>query len=225
MPYDNRTMRFTNVIIPSMSNTRDAQTHHLIGGALCLDFANTLYGHETPIHEYLFDYRDLVLWSRHAGILTESEAGILLFKWEQVPAESEAVFASAIQLRETIYRVFVSLAHGRSPEEEDILRLQRSWQEGLAHSRLVVEGKGFRLGWEEEPALDRMLWSVARSAVELLTSEEVQRVKQCGRCDWVFLDRSRNRRRRWCSMDACGNRVKMSRRYLRAKEGTDSPHP
>jgi predicted RNA-binding Zn ribbon-like protein len=218
-------MRFTNVIIPSMSNTRDAGTHHLIGGALCLDFSNTLYGHDAPIHEYLFDYRDLVLWSRHAEILTEAEAGILLFKWEQAPTESEAVFQSAIQLREAIHRAFVSLAHGKSPEEKDIIRIHRAWQEGLAHTRLVEEGTGFRLGWEEETALDRMLWPVARSAVELLTSDEVRRVKQCGRCDWVFLDRSRNRRRRWCSMDACGNRVKMSRRYLRAKGEADSNHP
>ena len=64
-----------------------------------------------------------------------------------------------------------------------------------------------------------MLWQIARSAVELLTSDEVRRVKQCDRCDWLFLDRSRNQKRRWCSMSACGNRVKMSRRYARTKLG------
>jgi predicted RNA-binding Zn ribbon-like protein len=55
--------------------------------------------------------------------------------------------------------------------------------------------------------------------VELLTSDEVGRVKQCDRCDWLFLDKSRNRKRRWCSMSACGNRVKMARRYEREKTG------
>ena len=57
-----------------MNEIRGAEAHHLIAGELCVDFANTLYGHsDAPIHEYLLDYRDLVLWGRHAGILTEKK--------------------------------------------------------------------------------------------------------------------------------------------------------
>ena len=203
-----------------MDETRDAEVHHLIGGELCLDFANTLYGHTESIHEYLYDYRDLVLWSRHVGVLSPHEAGILLSKWEQAPAESDAVFRQAIQLRETIFHVFANLAHNEIPHNDDLVQLHQIWLKNQSHTRLELTESGFVLGWEETDALDVMLWPITRSALELLTSDELARVKQCGRCDWLFLDKSRNQKRRWCSMSACGNRVKMARRYEREKQET-----
>jgi len=203
-----------------MDETRDAENHHLIGGALCLDFANTLYGHTEAIHEYLFDYRDLVLWSLHVGILEEAEAEHLLSAWKQAPEESKAVFRQAIQVRETIFRIFVALAHKESPREDDVSFLHQAWLDGQMHTCLIQTENSFEVGWANESSLDSMLWRVTRSAIELLTSDDLERVKQCGRCDWLFLDRSRNQRRRWCSMSACGNRVKMARRYEREKEGT-----
>jgi len=203
-----------------MTETRDAELHHLIGGTLCLDFANTLYGHTDIIHEYLFDYRDLVLWSRHAGVLSSEKAGILLSKGEQAPAESEAVFRQAIVVRETIFRLFASLAHDETPRDDDLVQLHQVWLENQSHTRLEQFETGFALGWDDSDALDAMLWPVTRSSMDLLTSDDLKRVKQCGRCDWLFLDRSRNQSRRWCSMDACGNRIKMARRYEREKQGT-----
>lgn len=202
-----------------MTETRDAENHHLFGGILCLDFTNTLYGHANPVHEYLMDYRDVVLWSRHVGILDSNRAENLLLEWEQIPVRFEAVFRWTIQLRETLYRIFASLARDESPQNGDITRLHQSWLESETHSQLVQTESGFMMGWEEGDAKDSMLWPITRSAVELLTSDELKRVKQCGRCDWLFVDRSRNRSRRWCSMDACGNRIKMARRYKREKQG------
>ena len=187
-----------------MTEIRDAEVHHLIGGELCLDFANTLYGHTESVHEYLFDYRDLVLWSRHVGVLSPQKAGMLLSRWEQAPAESEAVFCQSIQIRETIFRVFASLAHAESPQEDDLVRLHQAWLESQSHTRLERTEAGFTLGWENVDALDVMLWPIMRSALELLTSNELKRVKQCGRCDWLFVDHSRNQKRRWCSiLSAC----------------------
>lgn len=203
-----------------MTETRDAENHHLFGGILCLDFTNTLYGHGNPIHEYLMDYRDVVLWSRHVGILNGDRAENLLSEWEQIPVKFEAVFRRTIQLRETLYRIFASLAQDESPQNDDLSRLHQAWLENETHSQLVRTGSGFELEWEDGDAIESMLWPITRSAVELLTSDELKRVKQCGRCDWLFVDRSRNRSRRWCSMNACGNRIKMARRYEREKQGT-----
>jgi predicted RNA-binding Zn ribbon-like protein len=65
---------------------------------------------------------------------------------------------------------------------------------------------------------------IARSAAELLTSETLSRVRECGgaTCTWLFLDASRNRSRRWCSMESCGNRAKARRHYRRRREGGDA---
>ena len=64
---------------------------------------------------------------------------------------------------------------------------------------------------------DRPLWPIAVAAVDLLRSDRLARLKLCGNCSWLFLDRSRNGSRRWCSMDECGVHTKM-RRY-RARRG------
>jgi predicted RNA-binding Zn ribbon-like protein len=58
-----------------------------------------------------------------------------------------------------------------------------------------------------------------RAAVELLTSEDIMRVRTCAdeTCAWLFLDRTKNQRRRWCDMKTCGNRVKARRHYERLK--------
>ncbi len=204
-----------------MNTTRDAEIHHLIAGELCLNFANTLYGHgEAPIHEYLFDYHDLVLWSRHVEILTDKEARGLLKESESREKEAKAVFRSAIILREQIYRIFAGLAHGTSPKADDLTALHEAWLSAMSHSSLTGTAGGYHLNWSDEYPLDRILWPIVDSAIKLLTSEEMRQVKQCGTCDWLFVDRSRNHLRRWCSMDQCGNRAKMRRRYERVKQMT-----
>jgi predicted RNA-binding Zn ribbon-like protein len=67
--------------------------------------------------------------------------------------------------------------------------------------------------------LDSVLWAVARSAAELLLSDELQHLRICAadNCAWLFLDRTKNQRRRWCDMKVCGNRVKARRHYERVK--------
>jgi predicted RNA-binding Zn ribbon-like protein len=67
--------------------------------------------------------------------------------------------------------------------------------------------------------LERPLWPILRSAADLLTSPEVHAVKECGsdRCSWLFVDRSRTHRRRWCDMKSCGNRAKARRHYQKTR--------
>ncbi|TMI77299.1 MAG: hypothetical protein E6H05_00485 [Bacillati bacterium ANGP1] len=64
------------------------------------------------------------------------------------------------------------------------------------------------------------MWPVVWAASELLTSADVRRVRQCQSddgCGWLFIDRSKNGTRRWCSMSVCGNRAKARRHYERTK--------
>lgn len=195
----------------------EAEKHHLIAGALCLNFANTLYGHgKVPIHEYLAGYRDLVIWSRRVGILSDREAEFLMRKAASHPNEALSVFHRAIALRETVHRTFIALAHGATPKSAELAALNAVRSEGLAHSHIDQVADGFVLDWSDKTALERMLWPIALSAADLLTSTDLSRVHQCGGCDWLFLDNSRNHLRRWCSMSVCGNRAK-ARRFLERK--------
>jgi predicted RNA-binding Zn ribbon-like protein len=92
-----------------------------------------------------------------------------------------------------------------------------------AETRLVASGRGFTWSLaEEEDDLERPLWLVSRSAAELLASDELERVRRCAGhpCGWLFLDASKNRSRRWCSMASCGSRAKMRRLYARRRVAT-----
>jgi len=203
-----------------MDARREAEIHHLIGGDLCLDFANTLNGHVAPpSHEYLHDYRDLVLWGRHAGVLSLHASRELLRQTETQPSEAEDALRKALVLRETIFRIFSALAFQRKPAEADINQLNKIWQDAQRHTQLASSSLGFVLGWNDEPSLEHVSRRVAVSAVNLLTSENIGRIRRCSgdRCDWLFVDLSRNHMRRWCSMEECGNRAKMRRRQQRKK--------
>jgi predicted RNA-binding Zn ribbon-like protein len=91
----------------------------------------------------------------------------------------------------------------------------------LSHLRLGSRGGELFWTWAAaDDALEAPLWPILRSAAEILTSEDRQQVRECAgtACTWLFLDRSRNRSRRWCSMESCGNREKARRHYRRKSE-------
>jgi predicted RNA-binding Zn ribbon-like protein len=205
------------------SRGRDPALLPLRGDWLCLDFANSV-DDRTGDHprDTLTGYADLVRWGWHASMLTDDERDRLLVTAEARQDEAAAVCARAIELRETIYRVFAAIAEGTEPASADLAAIQTAHLAALGHARLTRNGDRYEWVWNEDPALDRPLWPIAMSAVELLTTDRLDRVKQCrsADCGWLFLDVSKNATRRWCSMDVCGSRAKMRRQYARRKGAT-----
>ena len=204
-----------------MNNERHAGNLALLGGRLCLDFANTV-DERTGEHpqEWLTSYADLVAWSEHAGIVTESEAHHLRDLGARHPTAAWAVLEQAIALREAIYRIFCATADERPPEADDVATLNDALSEALSRLRVTPTADGFTWQWApDKDSLDRMLWPVTRSAAELLTRGELSRVQMCAGddCGWLFFDTSKNRSRRWCSMEDCGNRAKARRHYRRQR--------
>ena len=124
-------------------------------------------------------------------------------------------------LRETLYRIFKLIAGGAQPRQEDLEALDQARLQVLAQSRLIQQHNNFSIKWQSDPeSLDRMLGPLVISAVDLLTSDEIKRLRECDGdgCDWLFVDESRNHLRRWCSMEHCGNRSKSRRQYARRKK-------
>jgi len=200
----------------------------LLGGRLCLDFANTVSGKRSvDERDHLDGYPALVSWGRQAGTISETHARRLLAVARRRPSEAKATFRSAIALREAIYRTFLAFAQGSSPRPADLDTLSTSLGQALSHRRLCRGGACCELTWEEAPeALDAMLWPVVASAAELLISgPDLGRVRVCGlydadECGWLFVDETKSHTRRWCSMKDCGNRAKARRHYQRARART-----
>ena len=199
----------------------------LLAPRLGLDFANTLNSRLTAQpRELLNNYADLVSWSRQAGILTAREAEHLARQAACRPIEAVSVYERAIALREALYRIFAAVAGGRSPPAVDLETLNAILSDAFAFLRIVATGHGFLWAWSGvEDALDRVLWPIALSVAELLTSSALKAVRECAapNCGWLFLDTTRNRSRRWCDMKVCGNRAKARRHYKRTKQAIADP--
>lgn len=193
----------------------------LIGGAICLVFVNTGSARrEGPFKDRLSSYSDLVTWAELAGAIAPAEADGLRQLAASNPDGAGAVLDRGRLLREAVYRLFSGLASGKQPDAHDLELLSREQAQASAHRQLrVVDGR-VEFDWQTDPpSLDRPLWSVAQSTSDLLTANECTRVKECGtdNCNWLFLDASKNKSRRWCEMKECGNRAKARRHYAKRK--------
>jgi len=201
---------------------RNAGSLKLLGGRLCLDFVNTLdwRGTDTP-QEFLNTFDDLVSWSRHAGICSQPEARKLYKLSEQSEAEAKKVLNRARKLREAVYRLFTAGIANQKPLNKDLAIFNKHLSQSMKDSRITPTKEGY--AWDttgNRTRLDWILNPIIRSAAEILVSDERNKVKACAdsACGWLFIDVSRNRRRRWCDMQDCGNRAKASRFY-RKKAG------
>lgn len=197
---------------------RDSQTFSFDAGALCLDFANTCGDRPRCSEERLTTVDDLLRWGAAAGLVSVDETDRFL-----AVGKTERALQQAVALREAIYSVCSSLAHGSVPRRRDLAVINSTLRAALPNLELGVRGGGCCWRWSEaSTASDRIVWPVARSAADLLTGEMVELLRECAGegCSWLFLDQSRNHRRKWCSMSSCGNRAKARRHYARARSKT-----
>lgn len=191
------------------------------GSPLCLEFTDTLtYRSGSKEEESLNSYTDLLTWCNGAGVLSDEELQQQLREGESRPKDATQALDRARVLRETIYRIFLAVAQDSLPNRADLDALNSALARAVARSQIVATDNGFDWACQGNcDALDRVIWPVIWSATDLLTSEDGKLVKHCASsdCRSLFLDSSRNKRRRWCEMSSCGNRAKARRHYRRKR--------
>ena len=196
---------------------RSLETLELVGGALCLDFVNTINSRVDPEHDYLTHYSDLVGWANKVGILSPTQANQLQKRAKQNTEEADEALKAALDLRELLYRLFSSAAKGSEPNRKDIEFFIKTYGDAISHGQLLKQDNHYRTTWKLDESFDAVLWPIIHSAGELLKSEDITHVKECPGCGWLFLDTSKNQSRRWCSMNTCGARDKMRRYHKRQR--------
>lgn len=162
----------------------------------------------------LTDYSRLLEWAEGAGAISASTAESLGRVARDRPADAAAALNTARQLRETLQEVFGSVIAGRP---HDLALLNAALSRALPRRQL----EGNHWVWRDaDRELESPLWPVALAAATLLTSLDAERLRICGKrdCGWMFVDRSRNGLRRWCSMASCGTTEKSRRRAARARQ-------
>jgi predicted RNA-binding Zn ribbon-like protein len=215
--------------MPERFPPTDVSDLRLLAGDLALDFANTLDPRAGPNPvDLVVTVDDLTRWGQLAGLLDEREARAIGASARSDSGRAERLLREARAARELIHRTFAALARSAEPGAADLRELSRRYQKALASFELHADRQ--ELAWISRPetdGLERVVAAVVRSAVELLTSPRVARVKECAaraECGWLFLDTTRSGTRRWCRMSGCGSRAKARRHYAR-QAGHVTPLP
>jgi predicted RNA-binding Zn ribbon-like protein len=195
-----------------------------IGGDLAVDLANTSAPEEAGAGR-LDSWRDLVDFLELRDAVTREEGAALRALGEREAHACAAAFDRALELRGTVRAILEALAARRPLQAGWVAAVNQALGWGTGASRLVRQGRGWRLAFAStltEPL--RALAPIARSAADLIAQGRGALVRKCAnpRCVLYFRDTSRTRRRRWCSMAVCGNRMKVAahtRRHGRRRPG------
>ena len=199
-------------------------TFEFIGGDLALDFVNTVdwRGDPTRRRDLLVTFEALLEWAKAAEVLTGGEVRAMGAAAQGDQARARRSLRRARRLREVLARVLAAAGRDAPPAAHDVGRLNAFLAAALKRRRLEIRRTAFVWSWanEEGDGFDSLLWPIVLAAAELLASDRRTQIHECGGegCGWLFLDTSRNRRRRWCTMQGCGNRAKARRFYERARE-------
>lgn len=195
----------------------------LLGGRLCLDFCNTVHRNGSG-RDMLAQarYEALVEWCKEVSLITPEDEQRTNDWAASHPAEADRLFEKAIKLREAIFQVgFASINH-QVPPRESVAALDQ-WVQQAAISRHLQASQDGKMAWQwrDEQALERPLWEIALSALDLFLDEDLARLRQCPGCGWLFYDQTKNNTRTWCDMRFCGNRAKNKRFHTRQKQASE----
>ena len=197
----------------------------LIGGKLCVDFVNTVGGRILQNENSILDYKiitdklesfsDLADWAKAVGILSEASAKKVNLFAVQNDQAAKKLLVRTLQLRESLYKIFVNIIEGNIPPGQDLELLNDECYAAREKQKLFYHSNKFNWTFETIAAGDPeiIIMSVSLSASEFLVNENLSRLKQCGgeNCGWLFLDTSKNGSRQWCDMKDCGNAAKVRR--------------
>jgi predicted RNA-binding Zn ribbon-like protein len=182
-----------------------SHTPHLIGGRLCLDFVNTAdWSQENEVVlERLEQSEDLAIWCRTAGLKYQGQT------------RPNAQIGALRSFRQQLRQLFIDTLNKEQPSASSIHSLNAvAGNADMGMNILKMEDGVFLFG--PDVIIEQ---AVCMSAISLLTcAQEVPWIRHCpgDNCGWLFLDESRTRRRKWCSMETCGNRAKARRYYNRS---------
>ena len=190
-----------------------------VGNQLALDFLNTrpVLG-EDPT-ELLPDVDALVRWLVALGLLTRENAKDLARKWRDTP-QAVAFLRDLLKFRERLRAVVIRQEAGLSVSDTFIAELNSILKCYPSVIALRRNGNEVGLGAAFKPEKPNDLWvPIANAVADLLSDKSLERVRKCEGCIVHFLDTSKRGSRRWCSMNICGNKIKVAAYQQRKRKG------
>jgi predicted RNA-binding Zn ribbon-like protein len=192
-----------------------------VGGDAVLDFVNTVNGRDQAPSDWLDGYPRLLEWAGGAKLLPDKTLRALERMAQADPAAASEALQRGKELREALFAIITSMVLGKAAPKSAMDALSRHWEAGVAAHELRYEACSVRLEMRAGAVdLDIIAALIAYRFVEKVLPEPLERLRICagGNCAWLFLDRSKAGRRRWCDMAVCGNNAKSRRFQARMRE-------
>jgi predicted RNA-binding Zn ribbon-like protein len=181
-----------------------------VGNHLALDFLNTRPVLAEGPKELLPDVDALIRWLVASDVLTRQEGKTLAKKWRYTP-QAAAFLRELLQFRERLRAAVVRREAGLSVSDAFITELNSLLKKHP--SVIALQRKGEKLDLEAalEPENPNDVWApIAATVADLLSNASPARLRKCEACIVHFLDTSKKGARRWCSMNICGNKIKVA---------------
>jgi predicted RNA-binding Zn ribbon-like protein len=182
----------------------------LVGNHLALDFVNTCPVQNGRPLELLSDFSALLRWFQAAELLSAREVANLQQHWRH-SARAQRTVEAARELRERLRKDILAWQHCGTVRDSTVAELNRLMVDHPMLTRLKVSGGAPSAElWFEPRRPEDLFAPLAHSAATLFTNVDRTRVRKCGQCVLHFYDTSKKGTRRWCSMQLCGNRLKVA---------------
>jgi predicted RNA-binding Zn ribbon-like protein len=185
-----------------------------------LDLVNTVTARNGEPTDWLDSYARVLEWAALTGHFDKD----LLVQLERIdktdPRAGKLALRRLREVRENIHEVFAAAIRSEPAPEKALRGLERRWKAAVAHARLTITDQHTSLELDLETSrLDYLKHELALRAVDLLRTFPPARTRVCAgsSCGWLFIDRSKAGRRRWCDMATCGNVAKSKRHYERER--------
>ena len=181
-----------------------------LGNHLALDFLNTHPVQNGEAVELLPDFGALVRWFQAAALLSSRQAASLRQQWAE-SARAQHVVEAMRELRERLRKEVLAIERGGAVHRAVIDELNHLMAEHPMLTRLKASGSGTTTElWFDPQGPEDLFAPLAQSAATLFSNVDRSRVRKCGQCVLHFHDTSKKGTRRWCSMQLCGNRLKVA---------------
>ncbi|WP_144281971.1 CGNR zinc finger domain-containing protein [Chryseobacterium echinoideorum] len=207
-----------------MGKFRSIGTLVIDSNILCCNFVNTVSSWKTEEnYDYFATYLDFVDWCSKLKISNPHLLQTLRELAERQPEEALAALNRIKEIRRILQGLISAVAEKDDDKKQIFLPATNLLiVDAFSRQRLqFAEDKFFLDHIEASGDLIFPVWKVLHSLVNLLTQHSLERVKQCPKCGWVFLDETRNGSRKWCNPKYCGTSDKM-KRYNKKKSGKSS---
>lgn len=198
----------------------ETEKFSLIAKNLFLDFVNTQKMRDGQPFETLESFADFVAWATAINLLETGQAEDLFKNWNGASAAGKFL-QETVRFRKLLRELAENIADGKEISDKTLKAINAHLKKQSGFTEIEKGENGFEKRFRfdlSEPA--KLLQPIAESAADFLCYANFEFLRKCesSSCVLFFYDTTKNHKRRWCSMKACGNQAKAAAFYKRKKQ-------